>query len=74
MEKTVFFRAFEPEDVDLIHLWKNDDELNELTVGLNIISIVLPKLERSLSETQILMMVMHGLNRFFSYSSMLLKG
>ncbi len=35
MEKTVFFRAFEPEDVDLIHLWKNDDELNELTVGLN---------------------------------------
>lgn len=35
MEKTVYFRAFEPEDAVLIHLWKNSDELNELTVGLN---------------------------------------
>lgn len=35
MEKTVFFRAFEPEDVNLIHQWKNSDELNEMTVGLN---------------------------------------
>lgn len=35
MEHTVFFRAFEPEDAILIHRWKNDDELNRLTVGLN---------------------------------------
>ena len=35
MEKTVFFRAFEPEDATLIHQWKNSDTLNELTVGLN---------------------------------------
>ena len=35
MEKTVYFRAFEPEDIILIHQWKNSDELNELTVGLN---------------------------------------
>lgn len=35
MEKTVFFRAFEEEDIDKIYLWKNDDELNKLTVGLN---------------------------------------
>lgn len=35
MEKTVYFRAFEPEDAILIHQWKNSDELNELTVGLN---------------------------------------
>lgn len=35
MNKTVFFRALEPEDADLIHRWKNDDELNKLTVGLN---------------------------------------
>lgn len=35
MEKTVYFRAFEPEDVALIHQWKNCDELNEMTVGLN---------------------------------------
>lgn len=35
MEKTVYFRAFEPEDAVLIHQWKNSDELNEMTVGLN---------------------------------------
>ena len=35
MEKTVFFRAFEEEDIDAIYQWKNDDELNKLTVGLN---------------------------------------
>ena len=35
MEKTVFFRAFEEEDAPLIHQWKNDDNLNALTVGLN---------------------------------------
>lgn len=35
MERTVFFRAFEEEDAILIHKWKNDDELNALTVGLN---------------------------------------
>ena len=35
MEKTVYFRAFEEEDARLIHQWKNDDELNVLTVGLN---------------------------------------
>ena len=35
MEKTVYFRAFEPEDIIEVHKWKNSDELNELTVGLN---------------------------------------
>ncbi len=35
MEKTVYFRAFEPEDAIYVHQWKNSDELNELTVGLN---------------------------------------
>ncbi len=35
MEKTVYFRAFEPEDAVYVHKWKNNDELNELTVGLN---------------------------------------
>lgn len=35
MEKTVYFRAFEPEDAAFVHKWKNSDELNELTVGLN---------------------------------------
>lgn len=35
MEKTVFFRTFEEEDIDAIYQWKNDDELNKLTVGLN---------------------------------------
>ena len=35
MEKTVYFRAFEEGDAPLIHQWKNDDNLNALTVGLN---------------------------------------
>lgn len=35
MEKTVFFRAFEEEDIDSVYKWKNDDELNNMTVGLN---------------------------------------
>lgn len=35
MNNTVFFRAFEPEDAIYVHQWKNNDELNELTVGLN---------------------------------------
>lgn len=35
MEKTVFFRTFEEEDIDAIYRWKNDDELNKMTVGLN---------------------------------------
>lgn len=35
MGKTVYFRAFEPEDAAMIHQWKNCDELNEMTVGLN---------------------------------------
>ena len=35
MESTVYFRAFEENDIPLIHQWKNDDQLNELTVGLN---------------------------------------
>ena len=35
MEKTVYFRAFEEEDAQLIHQWKNDDVLNALSVGLN---------------------------------------
>ena len=35
MNKTVYFRAFEPEDAILFHQWKNNDELHELTVGLN---------------------------------------
>ena len=35
MEKTVYFRAFEEEDIDKIYQWKNDDDLNKLSVGLN---------------------------------------
>lgn len=35
MEKTVFFRTFEEEDIDAIYRWKNDDDLNKMTVGLN---------------------------------------
>ena len=30
MGKTVFFRAFEEEDADLIYQWLNDDELKKL--------------------------------------------
>ena len=36
MESTVFFRTFEEEDIDAIYRWKNDDELNKMTVGLNL--------------------------------------
>ena len=35
MEKTVFFRAFEEEDAELIYKWMNDDELKKMSVGLN---------------------------------------
>lgn len=35
MEKTVYFRAFEEDDALLIHEWKNSDEMNAMTVGLN---------------------------------------
>ena len=35
MEKTVYFRTFEDEDLDLIYKWMNDDELKKLSVGLN---------------------------------------
>lgn len=35
MEKTVYFRAFEEEDLDLIYKWMNDDDLKKLSVGLN---------------------------------------
>ena len=35
MQKTVYFRTFEEEDVDLIYKWMNDDELKELSIGLN---------------------------------------
>lgn len=35
MEKTVYFRAFEDEDADLIYQWMNDDELKKLSVGVN---------------------------------------
>lgn len=35
MEKTVYFRAFEETDAPIVHKWKNDDKLHELTVGLN---------------------------------------
>lgn len=35
MEKTVYFRTFEEEDIDSVYEWKNNDELNRMTVGLN---------------------------------------
>lgn len=35
MEKTVFFRAFEEEDAELIYQWMNDDELKKMSVGVN---------------------------------------
>lgn len=35
MEKTVYFRAFEEEDAEFIYKWMNDDDLLELSVGLN---------------------------------------
>lgn len=35
MEKTVYFRAFEEEDADIVYQWMNDDELKKLSVGVN---------------------------------------
>jgi RimJ/RimL family protein N-acetyltransferase len=35
MEKTVYFRAFEEEDAQLIYEWMNDDSLKKLSTGLN---------------------------------------
>ena len=35
MERTVFFRAFEEADAELIYKWKNDDSLKHLNTGLN---------------------------------------
>lgn len=35
MEKTVYFRAFEEQDANLIYQWMNDDELKKLSTGLN---------------------------------------
>lgn len=35
MEKTVYFRAFEEEDAELIYKWMNDDELKKLSIGVN---------------------------------------
>lgn len=35
MEKTVYFRAFEESDVESIYQWMNDDELKQLSIGLN---------------------------------------
>lgn len=35
MDKTVYFRAFEPEDADKLYKWLNDDDLKKLSIGLN---------------------------------------
>ena len=35
METTVYFRAFEEDDAELIYQWMNDDELKKMSVGLN---------------------------------------
>ena len=35
MEKTVYFRAFEEEDAELIYQWMNDDNLKTKSIGLN---------------------------------------
>lgn len=35
MESTVYFRAFEEEDAELIYMWMNDDELKKLSIGVN---------------------------------------
>ena len=35
MEKTVYFRAFEEKDAASIYQWRNDDDLKQLSVGLN---------------------------------------
>lgn len=33
--KTISFRTFEERDIDSVYRWKNDDELNKMSVGLN---------------------------------------
>lgn len=35
MNNTVYFRAFEEEDVELIYKWMNDDDLKKMSIGLN---------------------------------------
>lgn len=35
MGKTVYFRAFEEEDAELIYKWMNDDDLKQMSVGVN---------------------------------------
>ena len=35
MNKTVFFRAFEESDLEVIYKWLNDDNLKKLSIGLN---------------------------------------
>ena len=35
MDTSVFFRSFEEKDAELFHKWRNDDNLNSMTVGLN---------------------------------------
>lgn len=35
MNNTVYFRAFEEEDAELIYKWRNDDDLRSLSTGLN---------------------------------------
>ncbi len=35
MEKTVYFRTFEEEDAEYIYKWMNDDDLKQLSIGLN---------------------------------------
>lgn len=35
MKKTVYFRAFEEEDAEFIYKWTNDDDLKQLSIGLN---------------------------------------
>jgi len=35
MNNTVYFRAFEPEDANLIYKWMNDDDLKKMSIGLN---------------------------------------
>jgi hypothetical protein len=32
MNNTVYFRAFEPEDAELIYKWMNDDELKKAEI------------------------------------------
>lgn len=35
MDNTVYFRAFEEEDAPIIYKWMNDDDLKQLSIGLN---------------------------------------